>query len=125
MARSGTPGRDGALIAALLGGATIEDAARAAGFSLRTAHRRLADPTFRNLLAEARQARLARVVEVLAAGSLVAVNTLVELLGQGTPPTVRHAAAKTILERDERRRQQVEIEERLSAIETQLGHEQG
>ena len=65
MARSGTPGRDAALIAALLGGATVEDAASTAGLSRRTAFRRLDDPTFRQALAEAKQARLARVVEVM------------------------------------------------------------
>ena len=67
MARIGTSGHDGALIAALLGGASVEDAARLAGLSLRTAFRRLADPTFQATLAEAKQARLARVVEVIAA----------------------------------------------------------
>lgn len=65
VARIGTSGHDGALIAALLGGASVEDAARLAGLSLRTAYRRLADPTFRDTLAEAKQARLARVVEVM------------------------------------------------------------
>jgi hypothetical protein len=123
--RIGTSGHDGALIAALLGGASVEDAASLAGLSLRTAYRRLADPTFRDTLAEAKQARLARVVEVIAAGSLLAVNTLIELLGPETPPSVRHASAKSILELDERRRQQVEVEDRLAAIEAQLAHEVG
>jgi hypothetical protein len=76
MARSGTPGRDAALIAALLGGATVEDAAGTAGLSRRTAFRRLDDPTFRQALAEAKRARLARVVDVLAAGSVTAVGWL-------------------------------------------------
>ena len=65
MARIGTSGHDGALIAALLGGASVEDAASLAGLSLRTAYRRLADPTFRDTLLEAKQARLARVVEAM------------------------------------------------------------
>jgi hypothetical protein len=121
MARIGTSGHDGALIAALLGGASVEDAARLAGLSRRTAFRRLDDPTFRQALAEAKRARLARVVEVIAAGSLLAVNTLIELLGPETPPSVRHASAKSILELDERRRQQVEVEDRLAAIEV-VGH---
>jgi hypothetical protein len=125
MARIGTSGHDGALIAALLGGASVEGAANLAGLSLRTAFRRLADPTFQATLAEAKRARLARVVEVLAAGSLLAVNTLIELLGPETPPSVRHASAKSILELDERRRQQVENEGRLSALEAQLAHEVG
>jgi hypothetical protein len=120
MARSGTPGHDDALIGALLGGAAVEEAA---GLSRRTARRRLAEPTFREALTEARQARLARVVEVLAAGSIAAVNTLVELLGPATPASVRHAAARTILEVDERRRQQAEVEDRLAAIDSQLAQE--
>ena len=117
VARIGTSGHDGAL----LGGASVEDAASLAGLSLRTAYRRLAEPTFPDTLAEAKKAPLARVVEVIAAGSLLAVNTLIELLGSETPPSVRHASAKSILETDERRRQQVEVEDRLTAIEV-VGH---
>ena len=124
MARSGTSSNDGALIAALIGGANVEDAAQAAGLSRRTAFRRLADPTFVRALNEAKRARLDRVVDVLTAGSLVAVTTLVDLLAPGTPPSVRHAAARTILDIDERRRQQAEIEARLSAIKAQLRHEE-
>lgn len=123
MARSGTPGRDAALIAALLGGATVEDAAGTAGLSRRTAFRRLDDPTFRQALAEAKRARLARVVDVLTAGSVTAVGTLVALLEPGTPASVRHAAARTILEVDERRRQQATVDGGLDAIEALLAHE--
>ena len=45
---------DELLLSALAAGSSVEDAARTAGLSVRTAYRRLADPTFARRLAQAR-----------------------------------------------------------------------
>jgi hypothetical protein len=50
MAHRGRRQADDALLMALACGATVENAARQAGVSLRTAHRRMADESFRQRL---------------------------------------------------------------------------
>ena len=78
-------------------GATVENAAQKAGVSVRTAHRRLADPAFRQQLAEVRSDMLKRTVSMLAAAGLESVKTLVNLQGSASA-SVRLGAARAILD---------------------------
>jgi hypothetical protein len=108
---------DSTLLGALLGGASAADAAAQAGISERTACRRLADPAFRAALVDAQHEQRARVVDALGAAATQAVATLVELLAPGFPPTVRHAAARSVLELGLRLHEEQELEARLAALE--------
>ncbi|MFO0846618.1 MAG: hypothetical protein U0797_30335 [Gemmataceae bacterium] len=72
---------DAQLAAALARGERVEDAARLAGVSARTAFRRLkGDPGFRAMVAEARSQMVRRVAGRLADAGERAVGTLVGLL---------------------------------------------
>jgi hypothetical protein len=74
------------LVTALACGASVEQAARKAGISERTAYRRLANPAFKTRLKEAKADLLQRTCAVLTAGSLEAVKTLLELQKPSSPP---------------------------------------
>jgi hypothetical protein len=84
------------LIAALLGGLTIEKAAEAAGVSEATARRRLRDPEFVRELNAARREAIAAVAARLAALAGKAVGTLDELMEEAPAPQ-RIAAAREAL----------------------------
>ena len=71
---------DSGLVAALAGGATVRDAARSAGVSERTAHRRLEDAAFARRVSEARAELIARTVGTLADASTGDGTTLRDLL---------------------------------------------
>ena len=120
MAGSGRRHADAALIAALAGGATMADAARAAGVGERTVYRRLQTPAFRARVIAARADLVERAAARLADAAGAAVTTLGELLVAGTPPAVRLGAARAVLELGLRLREQQEIEERLAALEAAL-----
>ena len=85
------------LLASLISGATVSEAAKAAGVAERTAYRRLADVRFREQLAAAG----ADVVEAARARIQVAAakaaDTAIELMEDGYPPQVRLAAARSVL----------------------------
>src|SRR4051812_42945762 len=88
---------DGPLILALASGKTVADAARDAGVSVSTAHRRMAEAEFRRQVAAARTDALARAVGQLADTSTAAVQTLRSLL-DAESDTVRLGAARAILD---------------------------
>ena len=97
MAENGRPRKgDDRLISALAGGATIRDAAKSAGIGERTAHRRLADPTFRVRVAHTRHKMLDETVGRIAAAGSQAADTLRDLL---TSPdeSIRLRAAVALL----------------------------
>jgi hypothetical protein len=71
---------DDALLLALACGATVEGAARQAGLSERTAHRRLKESAFQARLQALRADMLQRAAATLTAASQEAVQTLVTLL---------------------------------------------
>ena len=110
---------DGALIAALAGGATVQEAARTAGVSESTAYRRLKEPAFCQRVAEARSEMIARAVGVLARGSTAAATTLALLL-KAESETVRLGAARSILELAVKLRETEELERRIGALEERL-----
>ncbi len=113
--------RDDLLAAALASGAKIVEAAEAAGVSERTAHRRLADPAFRQRVENARRDHVQHVADKLATLGDQALDTLAELLGAPrVPAAVRCRAAVAVLDQTLRWREQADVEERLAAVEEAL-----
>lgn len=91
--------QDESLIAALMSGATIAQAAVTTGYSETTVKRRLADDRFRRSLNEAQAQVRDRAVRALVTGSAVAVRTLVEAATGATVPwAVRVRAAAALLD---------------------------
>ena len=112
-------GGDAVLVAELAGGAAVADAARAAGMSEATAYRRLRDEGFKRRVDEARAEILARAVAMLTHASVRAVATLEGLLDSELD-FARLAAARAILDVGIRMREQLDLAERLAALERQL-----
>jgi hypothetical protein len=119
VAHRGRENAEAALLLALACGATVENAARAAGVSPRTAHRRLADPAFRQRLHQVRGAMVERTAGMLTAAAGEAVKTLLALQQETTPAAVRLGAARAILELGTKLREAAELEARLAALEAQ------
>jgi hypothetical protein len=110
-----------ALLLALAVGATVENAARQCGLSERTVYRRLGEPEFRQRLQQLRTDMIQRTAGALTAAATEAVRTLLELQKTGAPPAARLGAARSILEIGIKLREAADLEERLSALEQQLG----
>ena len=119
MAR-GRRNADEALLAALACGATVENAARTAGISARTAHRRLKEEGFQKRLQDVRADMLQRTVGMLTASGMEASKTLISLLDPSVPQAVRLGATRTILEFGIKLRDSAELSERIAALEAQL-----
>jgi hypothetical protein len=111
---------DAALVAALVGGATLDEAADAANVSRRTVARRLRDPAFRGELEALRREALARAADRLAGLATAALETLEELLGDRYPPTTRLGAARAVLHEASRFHEAAELAQRIEAIEQAL-----
>jgi hypothetical protein len=120
MAHRGRQQADDALLLALACGATVENAARQAGVSPRTAHRRMADESFRQRLQGLRADMVQRTSGALTAAATEAVRTLVELLRPAAPAAVRLGAARSVLEIGLKVRETAELEHRLAALEERL-----
>ena len=112
---------DHKLLMAFACGATVESAARQAGVSESTAHRRLEDAAFRQQLQAMRADLVQRTAGALTAASTESVRTLLELQKASAPPAVRLGAARSILEIGIKLREAADLEERLSVLEQQLG----
>ena len=121
MAQRGRRNADHQLLRAFACGATVEGAARQAGVSESTAHRRREDPVFRRQLQALRADLVQRTAGALTAASTESVRTLLELQKPSAPPAVRLGAARSILEIGIKMREAADLEERLSALEQQLG----
>jgi hypothetical protein len=89
---------DDQLFQALVSGCHIENAASIAGVSVRTAYRRLADPTFRSQLQDARQNIRESILAKLSDAGHDAVGTLWELMETAEDESVRLRAAKAVLD---------------------------
>jgi len=107
------------LLAALAAGNTVEDAAKAAGLSPRTAYRRLADPQFARRLAQARDELISSALGELVDCASEAVATLRALLG-ASDERVRLGAGKAILDQLLRLRETLTLSQRLAALERSL-----
>ncbi len=119
MAGSGRKNADTALVTALAGGSSVQEAAKAAGVGERTVYRRLDEPAFCHQLAEARSELIGRAVGVLARVSTAAAATLAGLL-KADSESVRLGAARSILELAVKLRESEELERRIGALEEQV-----
>ena len=115
MSRERSRGED-SLLAALAAGSTVEDAAKAAGLSSRTAYRRLADPGFARRLAQTRDELISNALGELVDCASEAVATLRALLS-ASDERVRLSAAKSTLEQLLRLRETLTLSQRLAALE--------
>ncbi len=87
-------GGDEALIAALVGGATLDGAAEAGGVSVSTVQRRLRDPGFQTRLVEAKNDSLDRLLGVSIRAAIVATGYLLRVVGDDrVHPSIRVRAA--------------------------------
>ncbi len=116
MAGSGRQRSDALIVAALMSGATVSHAALRAGVSERTVRRRLAEAEFQARLKAAQAEHVAGTARVLVGTTTEATAHLLELM-RVAPPAVRLGAARTIFELAGKWRLEVELEERLAALE--------
>ena len=107
---------DQALVLALAAGAPVDVAAQRAGVSRTTAHRRMREPEFRQMVQEARAAAFERALGELSDASLDAARTLRKLLRARNAP-IQLGAAKAILELGVKLREGTELAERIAALE--------
>jgi hypothetical protein len=110
---------DELLLGALAAGSSVEQAARSAGLSARTAYRRLADPSFARRLAQARDELISSALGELVECASEAVATLRALLS-ASDERVRLGAAKSTLEQLLRLRETLSLSQRLATLERAL-----
>jgi hypothetical protein len=121
MPRSVQKSADRILLQALACGATVENAARKAGMSERTAYRRLDDPVFLGQLEQLRADMVLRTAGMLTGAGMGAVKVLVELQNDAAQPAaVRRRSARDVLEMGLKFREIAQLEQRLAAIEAQM-----
>ncbi len=89
---------DDRLFVAIVSGCHIENAAKVAGMSQRTAYRRLSDPDFRSQVRQAREDLRESILARLADAGHDAIDTLWQLL-ESEDENIRFKAAKTLLDR--------------------------
>jgi hypothetical protein len=104
---------------------TVEDAARAAGISLRTAWRLLRDPLVTARLRELRRDVMDGVMQKLQDNATRAADNLDELQRTAESEAVRLAASKATLEFALRSVETIDVLERLAAIEQKLKSPEG
>lgn len=110
------------LVAALLEGKTLEQAAAAAGVAYITAKRWRRRPEFAAALAEARREIIAGALDVLTVGARAAAGELLALLRDRTvAPMVRLRAAEAVLERLHKWAELEDLEARIRALEEKHG----
>src|SRR5947207_14319179 len=108
-------------IMALLACPRIEDAAHQCGMSRTTLWRMSQDPEFKLRLQEARTRLSEQIVISLQANTLEAVNTLRSvMLDKRASTSVRISAAGKLIDLSLRAKQQLDLEQRLAAIELAL-----
>jgi hypothetical protein len=88
--------------------------------SRRTAHRRLADETFKRRLKEFSAAMAKRTTGMLTAASPESVKTLLRLHDSSNPPGVQLGAARSVLQLGMKQREYTELEERLAELERRV-----
>src|SRR5438034_3274293 len=121
MARTTNKEASKLLLQALACGATVENAARKAGITERTAYRRLADPAFAKQVQDQRAEMVQRTLGMLTGAGMTSVKTLVDLQQDAAvTPGVRRRAARDVLELAMRYREGGTWEERIAALESLL-----
>ncbi|MDB5309457.1 MAG: hypothetical protein JWO38_3659 [Gemmataceae bacterium] len=112
---------DEVLIRRLAYGDTIPDAARVAHVSERTVFRRLNNPTFRDRLSATQAAALSPGYGMLTTGLTDACYKLTQLVRHPNPH-VGFKAAKAVVDLTLKMRDQVELEDRVTALERITKH---
>jgi hypothetical protein len=122
MARTRNKKAERTLLQALACGFTVENAAHKAGYTERTAYRRLAEPAFTKQVRELRWEMVQRTAGMLTGAGMNSVKTLVDLQQDASVPAgVRRRAARDVLEMGKMLRDSVEVQERLGVVEARLG----
>jgi transposase len=116
VAHRGRRNADEQLAAALAGGATVRQAAKAAGVSEQTAHRRQDDPEFVKRVEELRADMTAAACGRLSKNMTKAADVLAELL-DAKDLGLRYKAAAKLLELSLRVKDAVEMEQRVRELE--------
>lgn len=117
MAGKSRHNRDTVIVESLARGEGQAATAMLAGCSVSTIRRRLDDAAFRERVEKFRAEMLDSAAGKLGATVAKAVETLESLLSSGTPPAVRMAAARSLIEFSLRTREAVSWEKRLSDLE--------
>lgn len=107
------------MISALAQGSNLTQAAERAGCSPRTVARRLQREDFRQLVSVERRNYFDRASGLLAGAFMSAAATLVDLSRRSTNDSVRLGAARAVLEWGERLRDNLDLEERVAALEAE------
>jgi len=106
---------------ALARGTTHADAAAEAGISVRTLHRRLQHPTYREHVkrrqGEYRGQLLEGIVDGLLRGAAAGVGTLLEISEHGTSESARVSASRILIEHSLSFSELIAMSERLAAVE--------
>jgi len=109
------------LLQALACGATVENAARKAGLTERTAYRRLADPEFAKQVQQQRADMVQRTLGMLTGAGISSVKTLLDLQQDAAvPAAVKRRAAHDVLELARKYRESAAWEERILTLEKAL-----
>ena len=102
---------------ALATGLKVVEAARQAGMSKSTLHRRLHDPEFRRRVSELRSDIVASATGKLADISSEAAATLQELLSDAYLPSIRLGAARSVLEFALKAHEAMDLARRIEELE--------
>jgi hypothetical protein len=113
------------LVVELAAGASLSEAAHAAGLSERTARRRVSEPAFQARLADARDEVVGQTLATLVIDTTLAAQTLVELMSKTAPAPLRLRAALGLLDQAARYRDRADLEDRLAAVEALLEQDSG
>ena len=109
-------------VAALVSEPTVGAAARAAGVGETTLHRWLRQPEFAEALRAARNEAFGAALSSVQQAAVEAVRTLRDVMAApDTPPSSRVAAARSVLDTALKAHERQGLEERLAAVEEQLG----
>ena len=119
MAHRGRQSADDRLAAELAAGKTVRDACGSVGISERTAHRRLADATFRAKVNEARRSIVSAATGRLADGMNEACDVLRELFRHADAAICLRAADK-LLAHGLNLRKHAELEDVMQDLERQI-----
>jgi hypothetical protein len=111
---------DEGLVLALACGASPENAAQKVGVSIRTVHRRLAEPGFRAQVEELRTELVRRVAGMLTAAGVASVKTFTSLQESAASESVRLGAARAVLEWGCKLREAVAWTDRVATLEARL-----
>ena len=109
-------------IAALLTQRNLDEAAKAAGISMRTLMRWLKLPEFQAAYREARRTAYSQAVARLQQGATAAATTLLKVMvDQGTPASVKVRAAECVMNHSSKAIELEDVEFRVAELERAAG----